>query len=219
MSTTSANMSLLIPETGDTDYPTSVTTSLTTLDTHTHASGSGVQIPTGGITDLAVTTAKLAANAVTTAKITDANVTRAKLEAVGQQLSGSVTQSQTALAVTDVAGLTVSITTTGRPVIIALVGTTTGGGCDVINNRTNPTVIDIPFVRFVRDATTIANFRLGTQINAFPATSFNVSYPVGGFLMIDAPAAGSYTYKVQTGSCDASSTVDFVGVQLMAYEL
>ncbi len=219
MSTTSSNMSLLIPVTGDTDYPTSITTSLTTLDAHTHASGSGVQIPTGGIADLAVTTAKLAANAVTTAKITDGNVTRAKLVSVGQQLSGSVTQTQTAFAATDVTGLTVSITTTGRPVIVALIGTSTGGGCDISNNRTNPTAIDIPVVKFVRDATTIANFRLGTLIDPFPATLFNVSYPVGGFLMIDAPAAGTYTYKVQTEACDASSYVVFIGVQLMAYEL
>ena len=44
------------------------------------------KIETAGITDLNVTTAKLAAGAVTTAKITDANVTTAKL-AAGERMT------------------------------------------------------------------------------------------------------------------------------------
>jgi len=49
---------------------------------HSGGTGEGPQIATGGLADLAVTTAKLAATAVTTAKLTDANVTYAKIQNV-----------------------------------------------------------------------------------------------------------------------------------------
>lgn len=51
------------------------------IDAHNHTGSpsSGVQIPTGGLVNLAVTAAKLAADSVITTKILDANVTTAKL--------------------------------------------------------------------------------------------------------------------------------------------
>lgn len=60
------------------------------LDSHDHTTGKGVQIPTGGIANLAVTdtqiannaitAGKIASDAVTTAKILNSNVTVSKLE-------------------------------------------------------------------------------------------------------------------------------------------
>lgn len=51
------------------------------LDAHNHTGSpnSGVQIPTGGLVNLAVTAAKLASDSVITTKILDANVTTPKL--------------------------------------------------------------------------------------------------------------------------------------------
>lgn len=51
------------------------------IDVHNHTGSpsSGVQIPTGGLVNLAVSAAKLAADSVITAKILDANVTTPKL--------------------------------------------------------------------------------------------------------------------------------------------
>lgn len=49
------------------------------INAHDHTTGKGVQIPTGGIQDGAVTANKLTSNAVTTAKISDSNVTSAKI--------------------------------------------------------------------------------------------------------------------------------------------
>lgn len=87
--TTTTNMSLRIPATGDRDYPTSISDSFNLIDTHDHSPGKGVQIPgtaladniitTAKILDANVTTDKIADNAVTTAKILDANVTNAKI--------------------------------------------------------------------------------------------------------------------------------------------
>ena len=188
MSTVTPSMSLIIPDVGDSSYPSSIESSLTTLDTHTHASGSGVQIPTGGIADLAVTTGKLAANAVTTAKITDANVTKAKLAAVGQQSgsgAGFVTTSSTAV---DVTGVTATITSTGRPIMVLV------HGLYAAERSSADTQVKATFA-VLRDATSIGAYDvlvrgLVSQINN------RIDGPVS-FAILDAPAAGTYTYKLQ----------------------
>lgn len=212
-------MGLLIPDVGDSDYATSVGSSLTTLDTHTHASGSGVQIPTAGITDLAVTTAKLASNAVTTAKITALNVTRAKLEAVGQQaavITGNSFSTSSTTAV-DVTGATVNITTTGRPVMIsvpvqiALERAVGGGLIDM-----NATLV------LLRGATTVA---IANPSVSEPSTEVGTVHRTlpSAFCVVDAPAAGTYTYKLQLLVNNASTTAAvFAGTSInaiTAYEL
>lgn len=219
MSTTTPSMSLLIPDIGDSDYPDSIDSSLTTIDTHTHASGSGVQIPTGGITDLAVTSAKLAANAVTTAKITDANVTRAKLEAVGQQSAGITgtsfaTSSTTAV---DITGASISITTTGRPVMISVPVQIT------LERAVGAGVIDMSATLvLLRGSTNVAiaipsvsepSTETGTVQRTFPSA----------LCVVDSPAAGTYTYKLQVLVNNASTTASVtagLGINaITAYEL
>jgi hypothetical protein len=49
------------------------------INGHDHTTGKGLQVPTGGIANLAITAAKLADLAVTTAKINDDAVTAAKI--------------------------------------------------------------------------------------------------------------------------------------------
>lgn len=83
-SVTTSNMSLLIPSVGETDYPTSISTSFNLIDAHDHSSGKGVTlgtnaVPTAALQASAVTTAKINDSAVTTAKVNDAAVTLAKL--------------------------------------------------------------------------------------------------------------------------------------------
>jgi hypothetical protein len=51
----------------------------TAVDAHDHSTGKGVQIPTAGITNLAVTGTKIADGAIITTKLADASVTTAKL--------------------------------------------------------------------------------------------------------------------------------------------
>ncbi len=79
MATATPNMGLLVPSVNDADYPTSISDSFDSIDDHDHSSGAGVQIPTGGITNLAVTTGKISDLAVTTGKINDLAVTTAKI--------------------------------------------------------------------------------------------------------------------------------------------
>jgi hypothetical protein len=90
MPTTTPNMALSIPVTDETNYPTTVSDSLTTVDSHDHSPGKGVLIPAEGLESDSVTTAKIVDGAVTTPKIADNAVTAAKIAAaaVGGGLTG-----------------------------------------------------------------------------------------------------------------------------------
>lgn len=74
------NMSLVTWQTGDDIYDwQQLLSNWLKVDAHDHTSGKGVQIPTGGIRDGAVTAAKLDANAVPPSAPPDGSVTTAKL--------------------------------------------------------------------------------------------------------------------------------------------
>lgn len=221
MSTVTPAMGLIIPSAGDSGYPSSISATITTLDTHTHAAGSGSQIITAGITDLAVTSAKLSANAVTTSKITDLNVTRAKQAAVGQQLSSSTASFSTTSAVfVDVTNATITITTTGRPVIIMLVPDGSTVNPASIAATAPNAAKDLGQVRFAmfRDATQIGYWFL--DIRSDSTTDANlVRLPPSAIMMIDPAGAGTYVYKIQAASNDGASFADVSNCKLVAYEL
>lgn len=74
-------MGLTVPSSGDSDYPTSISDSLTAVDGHDHSSGKGIQITTSGIVDSAITENKIADSAVATAKLANLSVTTGKIAA------------------------------------------------------------------------------------------------------------------------------------------
>lgn len=222
MSTTTANMDLVVPASGDTDYPTSISDSFTLVDTHDHTPGKGVQVALGGIAAGAVNAAALASNAVTTVKILDANVTRAKLESVGQQISASsgVFSSSSASA-TDVTNLSVSITTTGRPVFVGLMhdGTVTAGQYSILKANAVGGGGDDNRVIFslVRGATIIAQSALRNQLTTTELVSTEV--PSSSLWIIDVPSAGTYTYKAQVTVPVPADSAEVQYTKLIAYEL
>lgn len=59
MGTTTANMNLSVPSSGDSDYPQQVSDTLSLVDVHDHSTGKGVPIPTSGLADGAVNGKKL----------------------------------------------------------------------------------------------------------------------------------------------------------------
>jgi hypothetical protein len=167
-----------------------------------------VAVTTAKIADLAVTTAKINDLGVTTGKINDAAVTRAKLASVGQQTSSSSGSfSTTSTSFTDVTNLSVSITTTGRPVIVAVVANPGSSNCNIQKSTAGTAGANF---KILRDASTITDFRLlGADQCSIPPSSLST---------IDAPAAGTYTYKVQA-KADSSATASVVNCVLIAYEL
>jgi FtsP/CotA-like multicopper oxidase with cupredoxin domain len=207
-------MDLKIPLAGESDYATSVSTSFTNVDNHDHSSGKGTQIITGGITDLAVTSAKLAAGAVITTKITDANVTRAKLESVGQQISSS-SGSHSVTTLADVTNLSINITTTGRPVMIFLIPTNLAGVSGNFIMSSNAASNTSMTITLTRGATDIAIW----VASHTGSTGHSVTM-LPSIIHIDPIAAGTYTYKIRAVANTASGQAYAINdVRLAAYEL
>jgi hypothetical protein len=150
---------------------------------------------------------------ITTAKIADLNVTRPKLAAVGQQASASSGSFATSAgAFVDVTNLTVTITTTGRPVYVAL-QSAAGVGSSVIGATSVSGTGPYASFRILRDATTIAWHDVKADDSG---TSGNIFVPAS-IVAIDAPGAGTYTYKVQAMNVSDSAHVEYA--KLVAYEL
>ncbi len=178
--------------------------------------GSTVQVK-----DIGIVTAKLADSSVTTAKIADLNVTRPKLAAVGQQVSSSCgNYSINTSSFTDITNISVSITTTGRPVILIFQPDTSasgtfGSGASVIGKtaaNTNAVEIDL---LFFRDSTKIAQVAALSLANAS-----NIALGVGAsYVIMDAPAASTYTYKIQARGSSGAGTLQIFNYLLAAYEL
>ncbi len=205
--TTTVNMNLKTPASGDTDYPTSIADSFTLIDAHDHTSGKGVQIPTGGIANAAITGAKLAAaivdnstieistnvlqvkdsgiidakiasNAVTTAKILDANVTAAKI-VTNVSLLGNAVQE---------AGKNLVVSGTNAATSLAIVrGTVNSGGSLSVGEGFSS----------VKNST--GNYTI-TFTNAFASSGVTTITPLNGIAIanITATSASAFTVNFTT---------------------
>jgi hypothetical protein len=174
-------------------------------------------VTTGKINDLAVTTGKINDLGVTTGKIAANAVTRAKLESVGQQISsssGSFTRTNTSYG--DVTNLSVSITTTGRPVMLfpqpaSDTSESYVGASDASGNSPNADF------KILRGATEIASFKVGGLATGASPAGFKA--PPGSIQYLDVPSAGTYTYKLQARGVNAGETAEVEGCKLVAFEL
>ena len=166
------------------------------------------------IKDLNVTTGKLAANAVT----------RAKQEAVGQQLSSSSgTYQNLTTSYTDVTNLSVTITTTGRPVFLAIITEDTTDNALISVEDSNAHTADAAF-KFVRTLsgtpTDISTHRIKVQSSGFTLATDQkiISLPVSSLIHVDVIGANTYTYKLQARVV-AGDSVNVVNAKLLAFEL
>lgn len=151
-------------------------------------SGNNLQVNTGGIN---------------TAQLADGAVTRAKLAAVGQQISSSCGSfTTTSGSYVDITNLTVTITATGRPVMVGLQGIGTANSIFGVAGAGSISV------QILRDSTVI------TRTNSVGTSVF---HPSSSLNYMDVPAAGTYTYKVQVLA--SSGTADIENVVLYAYPL
>mgnify|MGYP000045784061 FL=1 len=167
------------------------------------SAGSSV-INTSQIANLAITTAKLDNLSVTTGKIADGAVTRDKLEALGHQISSSSGSfSTTSTSQVDVTNLSVTITTSGRPVAVGLIS-----GSQIGTNYVGPSGSNGGLVYIKRDSTDISRNDFDPNTRVAPGVIF----------MLDTPSAGTYVYKVQAVS-SASTSMYVSHCKLYAYEL
>lgn len=238
-------MGLLSPVSGDSNYPASITSSLQSIDEHDHSSGKGVQIPSGGladnsistakiqnaavsgvkILDAAVVTAKIADANVTTAKIADAAVTQAKRAALGHQISSDINFSTSSTTFVDVTNATISITTTGRPVYLGLIpGSNAATGSPSILQLTKPSPTVGSFVqsqiKALRGTTSVyvEEFTLVPGLDVTNTFEITARLPASAVWFIDMPSAGAYTYKLQA-LCNSITDFQINNCKLIAYEL
>lgn len=159
---------------------------------------------------------------IATANYADVSVTKAKLGTVGQQVSsaapaiGAYTNATTSY--TDITNLSATITTVGRPVILFIQADTDATGIGSFDIFANSAVTNIGgHVKLIRDSTDIAihSYQM-SQPTA--STTFILSVPVS-LAFLDAPSAGTYTYKLQAKAIATSTTIRVARVKLVAYEL
>lgn len=133
------------------------------------------------------------------------------------QVSGCVDVSTTSSSSgADITGLTVTITTTGRPVFVAFEScdtTTQGGyiGCTAISNNANC------FFGIYRDSTLISRAEVGFS-NSASAASYWRGAP-GMMQKLDVVGAGTYVYKGNYAQSGAGNTAVAHNVRMIAYEL
>lgn len=129
--------------------------------------------------------------------------------------SGSGTFSTASQTFVDVTNLSLTIVSTGRPLFLSLAhdgSSNQDGGVRVQESSGQGQ----GYIEILRDATPIAYFYMFTPTSAGPM----LNIPGGGFLAIDTPTAGSYTYKVRARVPNGGSELISVRYQkLIAYEL
>lgn len=138
-------------------------------------------------------------------RVKNGGITRAKQAALGQQVSsscGSFTTSSGSYG--DVTNLSVSITTSGRPVFLALISASGSAASRIGTNGSTGN-----YIKFVRDSTDVAEFW---------CLSASVTRMVPSLLHVDTPAAGTYAYKVQAKAAVAD-TLTMTELKLIAFEL
>lgn len=165
----------------------------------------------------AVTTTKIADDAVTTPKIADGAVTPAKRSTAVAQVSPSCGDGSgantTSASYVDILNLSLTITTTGRPVVIGLSPDQSGLGPSTM--MTSPNGCDI---QILQDVTTILETHI-SNLGASAGTSI-IQLPPSGINMVYFPAAGTYVFKAQMRAiAGANPFVRFNYTRLYAYEL
>jgi hypothetical protein len=116
-----------------------------------------------------------------------------------------------------VTNLSVTITTTGRPVYVGLVPTTNNLSSYVGGQSGSPNggLVQI-YGSFVRDGTNYLSAPLSSL--SAPSQYYNIEIPPSAFNMIDFPPAGTHSYAF--GVFPSNGTTGFVkGCMLVAYEL
>jgi hypothetical protein len=186
-------------------------TGASTLTGNTTVSGT---LGVTGATTLSSTLAVTGNTTITGTLQDTGQIDRPSLPTVGQQASSSSGSYNTAsTSYSDIAS--VSLTTTGRPVVVMLVSD--GAGSDAaVYVGSSSTAGAKGTIKALRGATEIA--QISYQANE-PDTAL-VGFGTPGVIALDHPAAGTYTYKVQGKvNAVAAAEMDVLRCKLVVYEL
>lgn len=140
---------------------------------------------------------------------------------LGQQVSASSgTFTTTSGSFVDVTNLTVTITTSGRPVLLVIQsdGTTSTNTLGIERNSGSMNEIE-GYFKILRGATAIATSIMLLQIDSVTATFEPYMYVPASYSYVDVVAAGTYTYKVQAAVLNSTMTLSAKNLKLIAIEL
>lgn len=119
-----------------------------------------------------------------------------------------------ATAFTDVPNVTVTITTTGRPVKLMFQGSS---GSTYLGTQKNSALLSLSYFGIDRDGGGLIS---NNTLSVFGASGdLQLRTPPGVLDYVDIVPAGTHTYKLQYASNDASTTTSVAFVQLIAYEI
>lgn len=171
--------------------------------------------------DDAVDTAELVDGAVTTDKLDDGAVTQAKLASVNFVSStSSGTFTVTNNTETDITNLSLSFTTTGRPIVIQMIaGTSAGGSGYISTSTTGGATFSGGTIYLYSGATTLCKVDL-KSFDDEVGVAHGIMIPPSAVQWVGTLAAGTSTIKA-TAVCSAASgnVVAVNNVLLIAYEL
>lgn len=175
------------------------------------------ELPGDCITDETITSAKIDDGTIVNADISNTTITNAKLAALNYAISASSSGSftTTSASAVDVTNLSVSITTSGRPIVAELIPVGASDLCqigysDLVNSTAGATFY------LLKDATVV--YTTGGAFDAAGATTISINIPNGAFFAFDTPAAGTYTYKVQARA-DFAATAKVTQCKLIVREI
>lgn len=164
-------------------------------------------ITSGNIALATITEANMAPLSIGTPELINGSVTQPKRAALGQQISSGVSSYSPSSSDNPVPGLSISITTTGRPVWIGLIGNGLIGDLSVSSG--------LLVLQLVRNSTLVYGAEMGSPVNGI-----STFVPQSSFQTIDTPSAGTYTYTVLARYDTVSSGGAAIEqCRLCAYEL
>lgn len=138
---------------------------------------------------------------------------------LGQQISSSSGSFSTgSTSFVDVTNLSVTITTTGRPVMLMLIsdGTVDPYYCHLEASDGSSATAIVGF-QFLRGVTVVCQQWLGISVGGTTSTITEV--PVSSMSFIDVVVAGTYTYKMQASAKVSGRSAMVYYAKLVAFEL
>lgn len=132
--------------------------------------------------------------------------------------SGGYTNATTTAS--NITNLSVTITTSGKPVMLMLISDGSGGtfadpnssiGCSKVGDNCAGQI------NFKRGSTIIGSSILGG--NGTGAVNYSVTIPASSVMIVDPVAAGTYTYTATGFALSSGATILVGNVKLLAYEL
>lgn len=143
-------------------------------------------------------------------------ITQVNMGSVGQQISSSSGSFfTTSTSFVDVTNLTVTITTTGRPVML-MAQADEANPAVFSASRTGSAGTGIS-IAWLKDASFLALHALFVEVDT-SSTPRQISCPPGAINYLDIVAAGTYVYSVAI-KCDTGTTGGAQNIKIVAYEL